>query len=81
MWLANGSLLENSSNSINQFVQFINNPPTFNLSEIVIINMTEIVNGSQIECFIETSTSSVFSNQITLLLQGKSLYFINKIMQ
>ncbi len=71
MWLANGSLIGNSSNPLNPFVVFINTPPSFNYSEITINGMTEIVNGSQIECFIETSTSSVISNNLTILLQGK----------
>ncbi len=71
MWLANGSLIENISNPLNPFVEFVNTPPSFNYSEITINGMTEIVNGSQIECFIETSTSSVFSNNLTILLQGK----------
>ena len=76
LWLANGSLLENASNPLNAFVEFVNTPPSFNYSEITINDMTEIVNGTQIGCFIETTTSSVFSNNITILLQGNIKFYI-----
>ncbi len=70
VWLANGLILENISNPLNPFVEFINTPSSYNYSEIIVHNMAELVNGSQIGCLIETSTSSVFSNNVTILLQG-----------
>ncbi len=46
------------------------------LSELNIHDMNEIVNNTTFTCFIITSTnSSVSSNQVTILLQGKQINF------
>ncbi len=71
MWLANGSRLDDISNPLNRFVTFVNTPPSYNISRLQIDNMTEIVNETEIRCYLATSSSSVFSNNVTILLQGK----------